>query len=195
MTMITPSYLGETIEYSSLHACRSTLEDPTIPPRFSWRSALLDLSRQDRTSRRNRKKRLNQRNKRSRPNPKNSSKPKHQNRSNRHRNRNNRPKLRDSRTTSPQSKAHNRKRVRKSSRVPILQNVSSKPKHNRSKQPRPRNSSNPKPRIKSGRPSPKRSSNPGVSNSRSANSRPDLLTLPSAQSRHRPGSARNRHFA
>ena len=34
MTMITPSYLGETIEYSSLHACRSTLEDPTphIPP-------------------------------------------------------------------------------------------------------------------------------------------------------------------
>ena len=28
MTMITPSYLGETIEYSSLHACRSTLEDP-----------------------------------------------------------------------------------------------------------------------------------------------------------------------
>ena len=37
MTMITPSYLGETIEYSSLHACRSTLEDPTLyagsPPR------------------------------------------------------------------------------------------------------------------------------------------------------------------
>ena len=31
MTMITPSYLGETIEYSSLHACRSTLEDPTWP--------------------------------------------------------------------------------------------------------------------------------------------------------------------
>ena len=31
MTMITPSYLGETIEYSSLHACRSTLEDPTRP--------------------------------------------------------------------------------------------------------------------------------------------------------------------
>ena len=29
MTIITPSYLGETIEYSSLHACRSTLEDPT----------------------------------------------------------------------------------------------------------------------------------------------------------------------
>ena len=33
MTMITPSYLGETIEYSSLHACRSTLEDPTLKPR------------------------------------------------------------------------------------------------------------------------------------------------------------------
>ena len=32
MTMITPSYLGETIEYSSLHACRSTLEDPTSVP-------------------------------------------------------------------------------------------------------------------------------------------------------------------
>ena len=32
MTMITPSYLGETIEYSSLHACRSTLEDPTPHP-------------------------------------------------------------------------------------------------------------------------------------------------------------------
>ena len=31
MTMITPSYLGETIEYSSLHACRSTLEDPNRP--------------------------------------------------------------------------------------------------------------------------------------------------------------------
>ena len=30
MTMITPSYLGETIEYSSLHACRSTLEDPSF---------------------------------------------------------------------------------------------------------------------------------------------------------------------
>ena len=41
MTMITPSYLGETIEYSSLHACRSTLEDPTSPetarPRFLGR--------------------------------------------------------------------------------------------------------------------------------------------------------------
>ena len=33
MTMITPSYLGETIEYSSLHACRSTLEDPTLSRR------------------------------------------------------------------------------------------------------------------------------------------------------------------
>ena len=32
MTMITPSYLGETIEYSSLHACRSTLEDPKFWP-------------------------------------------------------------------------------------------------------------------------------------------------------------------
>ena len=37
MTMITPSYLGETIEYSSLHACRSTLEDPT--PTYQWRKA------------------------------------------------------------------------------------------------------------------------------------------------------------
>ena len=38
MTMITPSYLGETIEYSSLHACRSTLEDPNpLPkPTTSW---------------------------------------------------------------------------------------------------------------------------------------------------------------
>ena len=34
MTMITPSYLGETIEYSSLHACRSTLEDPTSKDRL-----------------------------------------------------------------------------------------------------------------------------------------------------------------
>ena len=46
MTMITPSYLGETIEYSSLHACRSTLEDPTtcrkpIPMRSLPRVALL----------------------------------------------------------------------------------------------------------------------------------------------------------
>ena len=37
MTMITPSYLGETIEYSSLHACRSTLEDPT-PSGVAWLS-------------------------------------------------------------------------------------------------------------------------------------------------------------
>ena len=41
MTMITPSYLGETIEYSSLHACRSTLEDPTLDRKClgsqSWR--------------------------------------------------------------------------------------------------------------------------------------------------------------
>ena len=29
MTMITPSYLGETIEYSSLHACRSTPSSPS----------------------------------------------------------------------------------------------------------------------------------------------------------------------
>ena len=39
MTMITPSYLGETIEYSSLHACRSTLEDPTcywVDTREAW---------------------------------------------------------------------------------------------------------------------------------------------------------------
>ena len=36
MTMITPSYLGETIEYSSLHACRSTLEDPTQGPEHSY---------------------------------------------------------------------------------------------------------------------------------------------------------------
>ena len=39
MTMITPSYLGETIEYSSLHACRSTLEDPTVHRRFLGRSS------------------------------------------------------------------------------------------------------------------------------------------------------------
>ena len=46
MTMITPSYLGETIEYSSLHACRSTLEDPTatfVNARASIASALLAL--------------------------------------------------------------------------------------------------------------------------------------------------------
>ena len=44
MTMITPSYLGETIEYSSLHACRSTLEDPTVyfsVGNFDFRSSLL----------------------------------------------------------------------------------------------------------------------------------------------------------
>ena len=40
MTMITPSYLGETIEYSSLHACRSTLEDPT--PQCAETSAQAD---------------------------------------------------------------------------------------------------------------------------------------------------------
>ena len=38
MTMITPSYLGETIEYSSLHACRSTLEDPTEKLEFNIES-------------------------------------------------------------------------------------------------------------------------------------------------------------
>ena len=37
MTMITPSYLGETIEYSSLHACRSTLEDPTFRDMFAMK--------------------------------------------------------------------------------------------------------------------------------------------------------------
>ena len=44
MTMITPSYLGETIEYSSLHACRSTLEDPTqqvAPPAAATGPALM----------------------------------------------------------------------------------------------------------------------------------------------------------
>ena len=39
MTMITPSYLGETIEYSSLHACRSTLEDPNTQYALSYRRA------------------------------------------------------------------------------------------------------------------------------------------------------------
>ena len=39
MTMITPSYLGETIEYSSLHACRSTLEDPTFQADPAWHKA------------------------------------------------------------------------------------------------------------------------------------------------------------
>ena len=43
MTMITPSYLGETIEYSSLHACRSTLEDPTGENRKSHHMALPEL--------------------------------------------------------------------------------------------------------------------------------------------------------
>ena len=42
MTMLTPSYLGETIEYSSLHACRSTLEDPTHLPNFQAFDAALD---------------------------------------------------------------------------------------------------------------------------------------------------------
>ena len=50
MTMITPSYLGETIEYSSLHACRSTLEDPThdatvgfeVPPDAAWSTEMAD---------------------------------------------------------------------------------------------------------------------------------------------------------
>ena len=40
MTMITPSYLGETIEYSSLHACRSTLEDPTDMAELKGRKAV-----------------------------------------------------------------------------------------------------------------------------------------------------------
>ena len=45
MTMITPSYLGETIEYSSLHACRSTLEDPTyLPGGSSATMAVIDIS-------------------------------------------------------------------------------------------------------------------------------------------------------
>ena len=39
MTMITPSYLGETIEYSSLHACRSTLEDPIASPLNAYTKA------------------------------------------------------------------------------------------------------------------------------------------------------------
>ena len=47
MTMITPSYLGETIEYSSLHACRSTLEDPNIlrGPTMGTRGNLYVLSK------------------------------------------------------------------------------------------------------------------------------------------------------
>ena len=43
MTMITPSYLGETIEYSSLHACRSTLEDPTPNTRTNGIQAKVKL--------------------------------------------------------------------------------------------------------------------------------------------------------
>ena len=42
MTMITPSYLGETIEYSSLHACRSTLEDPTVMQQLANLSQAVD---------------------------------------------------------------------------------------------------------------------------------------------------------
>ena len=46
MTMITPSYLGETIEYSSLHACRSTLEDPTFGEKvIKPRTGLLSASK------------------------------------------------------------------------------------------------------------------------------------------------------
>ena len=44
MTMITPSYLGETIEYSSLHACRSTLEDPTVEKQISSEGIHKELS-------------------------------------------------------------------------------------------------------------------------------------------------------
>ena len=44
MTMITPSYLGETIEYSSLHACRSTLEDPTGEEHVSSKKPILYTS-------------------------------------------------------------------------------------------------------------------------------------------------------
>ena len=43
MTMITPSYLGETIEYSSLHACRSTLEDPTAVPAADANSSFIRI--------------------------------------------------------------------------------------------------------------------------------------------------------
>ena len=43
MTMITPSYLGETIEYSSLHACRSTLEDPTRDVLFAFGAGLSQM--------------------------------------------------------------------------------------------------------------------------------------------------------
>ena len=44
MTMITPSYLGETIEYSSLHACRSTLEDPTYTTNSGMHTATVQVS-------------------------------------------------------------------------------------------------------------------------------------------------------
>ena len=44
MTMITPSYLGETIEYSSLHACRSTLEDPTAVSAICYEREAIDCS-------------------------------------------------------------------------------------------------------------------------------------------------------
>lgn len=47
MTMITPSYLGETIEYSSLHACRSTLEDPTKERYRSLQHRHIQRSRPD----------------------------------------------------------------------------------------------------------------------------------------------------
>ena len=47
MTMITPSYLGETIEYSSLHACRSTLEDPTEPGVVAARAAVSHIVGRD----------------------------------------------------------------------------------------------------------------------------------------------------
>ena len=54
MTMITPSYLGETIEYSSLHACRSTLEDPT---HYKWMTSET-RTHSYRTLRTSRKKRI-----------------------------------------------------------------------------------------------------------------------------------------
>ena len=51
MTMITPSYLGETIEYSSLHACRSTLEDPTLAgvKAATWENEILNGTRKNLT--------------------------------------------------------------------------------------------------------------------------------------------------
>ena len=45
MTMITPSYLGETIEYSSLHACRSTLEDPTGSQRYHYQPDIITFAK------------------------------------------------------------------------------------------------------------------------------------------------------